>query len=354
MLFDHPAFEDHETVCFARDPESGLRAIIAVHSTRAGPSAGGVRYLSYPDDRAALDDVLRLSKGMTYKNIMAGLAIGGGKAVVIADPARPKSKALFRALGRCIHRLNGAYVGAEDVGVTTEDVAAMAEVTPHVAGRARGAHASGDPAPHTAKGVFLGLTATAKRRLGVTDLTSVRVGVLGLGAVGMRLADHLHNAGAKLVVADIDPQRVQAAHARFGAVAATVESLPLAAVDVFAPCALGGVLTRAVVERLQAKVVAGAANNQLAEPACDALLTERGILYAPDYVINAGGIINVEGEVLGRFDPAAAQATIERIPHTLEEIYATAADAGRPTGEVADEIARRRLAALTPAAARAA
>jgi leucine dehydrogenase len=353
-VFEHLDFDDHEKVVFAHDPKAGLRAIIAVHSTRAGPACGGVRFWHYRSDAEALTDVLRLSRGMSYKNVMAGLPLGGGKAVIMAGTKRSKSRKLLHAFARALDGLNGAYIAAEDVGVTTDDIAVMREVTPHVAGRADGAHASGDPSPFTAQGVFLGLEAAVRFRLGRRDLEGLRIGVLGLGAVGMKLARLLHGAGARLIVADIDPARVREAKAAFGAKSCAPEELPFQAIDVLAPCALGGLLSAPVIERIQAKLVAGAANNQLADAACGSLLHEKGVLYAPDYVINAGGIINVTGEVADAYDARAASAAIERIPHTLTRIFETAQAKDQPTSEIADAIARERLAALGESAVRSA
>jgi leucine dehydrogenase len=346
MLFDHPEHDGHESVLFARDAASGLRAIIAVHSTAAGPACGGVRFWNYVTEANALTDVLRLSKGMSYKNVMAGLPLGGGKAVILADDRRTKTRELLRAFGRAVDGLGGAYIAAEDVGITVDDMAIMREVTRHVAGKAKGAHASGDPSPFTARGVFSGLRAAVRFQLGTDSLKGLRVGVLGLGAVGTKLAAMLHEAGARLVVADIDPERAGRAASAFGAQVCPPDLLPAQPLDVLAPCALGGLLSPEVIEKLRAKVVAGAANNQLADPGCGRLLHEKGVLYAPDYVINAGGIINVAGEALGDYDQTKALAAVERIPGSLGAIFETAKATDRPTSEVADRIAAERLAAL--------
>lgn len=351
MIFDHPSFDDHERVLFAGDPASGLRAVIAVHSTRAGPACGGVRRWAYARQDDALDDALRLSRGMTYKTVMAGLPLGGGKAVISAAPGHAKSRAEMLAFGRAVESLGGLYVAAEDVGITTGDMAVMREATAHVAGLDGGAHASGDPSPHTARGVFLGIKAALAFRHGSDDLAGARVAVLGLGAVGGRLAALLRAAGAHLVVADVVPARVAAAVEGLGAVASTPDRLAFEAADVFAPCALGRAVTRGVALRSPAGIVAGGANNQLATPECGAVLHGRGVLYAPDYVINAGGIINVAGEVTGAYDPGAVAAAVGRIPATLAEIFARSRATGRPTSEVADGIARERLAALGTASA---
>jgi leucine dehydrogenase len=348
MLFDHPEFDDHEHVVFARDVGAGLRAIIAVHSTRAGPACGGVRFWHYPGEAAALADALRLSRAMSYKNVMAGLPLGGGKSVIMADAARTKTPELLHAFGRALHRLGGTYVAAEDVGITTDDIARIREATPHVAGTPAGESASGDPSPFTARGVLLGMEAAARFRFGARSLDGLTIGVQGLGAVGMKLAELLSAAGARLVVADLDPRRVETARARLRAESCPPDALPAQPMEIFAPCALGGVLTPAVIAAMEAKVVAGSANNQLASAAAGRLLQRRGILYAPDYVINAGGVINVASEVGGRYDPAAVEAAIANIPRTLELVFARAAETDRPTSEVADEMARARLAALAP------
>jgi leucine dehydrogenase len=312
-------------------------------------ACGGVRFWPYATEADALTDVLRLSKGMSYKNVMAGLPLGGGKAVILADERRTKTRDLLRAFGRAVDGLGGAYIAAEDVGITVDDMAVMREVTRHVAGKAKGAHASGDPSPFTARGVFLGLRAAVRFQTGTDSLRGLRIGVLGLGAVGMKLAAMLHEAGAKLVVADIDRERVREAERAFGAEIAAPDLLPALPLDVLAPCALGGLLSPKVIEKLRARVVAGAANNQLADPGCGRILHENGVLYAPDYVINAGGIINVAGEVLGDYDEAAVMAAVERIPETLGAIFEMAKATDRPTSEVADRIAAERLAALAAA-----
>lgn len=342
-LVTHADFDDHERVVFIRDQESGLNAIIAVHNSVAGPASGGVRFWHYPSEDDALQDVLRLSKGMSYKAIMASLPLGGGKAVILADERKIKTRAMLLAFGRAVDQLGGGYIAAEDVGITTDDIAIMRETTPHVAGLAKGRHASGDPSPLTARGVFLGLEATVAHRLR-RGLKNLRIGILGLGAVGMKLAAMLHDAGAHLVVADLDKSRVALAKDQFGAKGTTKETIIAERMDVFAPCALGGILTSDKVGLLQATVIAGAANNQLASDKVGELIHQRGILYAPDYVINAGGIINVAGEISGHYDPENVMAALQKIPATLSEIFDRAETEKRPTNHVADSIARKRLA----------
>ncbi|MGI9493348.1 MAG: Glu/Leu/Phe/Val family dehydrogenase [Geminicoccaceae bacterium] len=344
-LFIHPAFDDHERVVFLNDQASGLRALIAVHNTAAGPAAGGVRFWHYQSEDEALLDVLRLSKGMSFKAVMAGLPLGGGKAVILADEQRTKTEAMLLAFGRAVDQLNGSYIAAEDVGITTEDVAVMRQATSHVAGLDQGQHASGDPSPMTARGVFLGLKAAVAHRLR-RDLHGLRVGVLGLGAVGMKLAAMLHEQGARLIVADIDRARVRQAEDQFDAKPVSAQSLISEPMDVLAPCALGGILTLDVVDRLHAKVVAGAANNQLAFTDVGRALYDRGILYAPDYVINAGGVINVAGEIAASYDREETMAALQRIPETLGKIFVESETSDLPTNIVADTIARRRLLKL--------
>lgn len=344
MLFDHPEHDGHEEVVFACDPASGLRAILAVHDRSAGPACGGVRMWDYADDAAALTDVLRLSRGMTYKNVMAGLRLGGGKSVILGDARAQKTPALLRAFGRAVAGLGGRYIAAEDVGMTTADMAEIARETPHVAGRAEADGGSGDPSPFTALGVFEGIKAALRHKTGRADPHGRRVAVQGLGNVGLELCRRLHAAGASLVVADLDRARLALVQERFGAMAARPEEIHRLAADVYAPCALGGVLSEATIPELAARIVAGSANNQLAGPEDGARLAARGILYAPDYVINAGGIVNVAAEIGGRYDREAVTRKVCAIADTLAEIFDAAQ--GGDTAAVADRIAEARLAAL--------
>ncbi len=263
-VFDNAAFADHEDVHFFADPATSLSAIIAIHSTALGPSAGGVRLWAYPSSDAALTDALRLSKGMSYKSAIAGLPLGGGKAVVIKPSGPFDRERLFLAFGRAIERLGGRYVTAEDVGMTVADMDTIGRVTQHVAGRSNTKSASGDPSPKTADGVFLAIKIAAKRRLGRSDLQGLRVAVQGVGHVGYKTCRHLHEAGAKLIVTDIDQTLLQSAEAEFGARIVGTEAIYDQDVDVFSPCALGATLNAQTLPRLKAKVIAGAANNQLA------------------------------------------------------------------------------------------
>ncbi|WP_018716407.1 Glu/Leu/Phe/Val family dehydrogenase [Arhodomonas aquaeolei] len=351
-VFEHREFREHERVVFGHDPDTGLRAIIAVHSTRLGPSLGGCRIFPYPDDDAALTDVLRLSRGMTYKSAMAGLPLGGGKAVVIADPHKDKTPALMRALGRLVEDLNGLYITAEDSGTDVDDLRTIAGVTGHVVGiadkrDADGIVRSGDPSPATARGIFGGIRASLRAALGRDDLDGVRVAVQGVGNVGHHLAAMLHNAGARLWVSDIDEPALRHAVTAYDAEPVDTAAIHAAPVDVFAPCAMGAVLNARTIPELQARVIAGSANNQLAEDTDGERLRERDILYAPDYVINAGGVIDVADEYAG-YDALRVRRRVDAIADTLTEIYERAARQGLATSTVADHIAEERLAAARP------
>jgi leucine dehydrogenase len=345
-VFNHPEYDAHETVAFHHDAASGLRAIIAVHSTRLGKGLGGCRMWPYDSDDTALTDVLRLSRGMTYKAALAGLDQGGGKSVIIGDSRGDKTPEMMRAMGRFVNSLGGQYVAAEDSGTSVADIRLMAQQTTHVGGladdKALAAGRSGDPSPATALGVFIGLKATVKARLGRDDLRGLRVAIQGAGNVGHRLAGHLHEAGAELWVTDIHAPAVERCVKDFGAHAVSMEQIFSQDVDVFAPCALGAVLNDLTIPQIRAKAIAGAANNQLARPSHGAALMERGILYAPDYCINAGGIIDIYYEGPD-YDEAAVDAHLQRIGATLSAIYARAKSEHRPTGEVADRMAEERF-----------
>ena len=343
--FNHPSFDSHESVTFTHDPATGLRAIIAIHSTALGPAAGGCRMTPYPSTDAAIDDVLRLARGMTYKSAVANLPLGGGKSVIIGDPSTDKRPSLLEAFARAVDGLGGRYYAAEDMGISPQDVHTMARVTRYVAGRPSGSSASGDPSPVTARGVFLGLTLAAQRALGRETLAGVRVAVQGLGSVGFSLCRKLSAAGATLIVTDIRQAAIDAAVTELRARPLTADAIFDADADVFAPCAAGAVLTPGTIDRLKVAAVAGAANNQLLDDACGERLHRRGILYMPDYVINGGGIINVAAEIAGRYDPSWVEHKIQRLMATLDEIVSEAESTGQPTNVVADSVARRRLAA---------
>ena len=341
-VFAHPEFDAHEIVAFHHDRASGLKAIIAVHDTQLGQGLGGCRMFPYATDDDALTDVLRLSRGMTYKAALAGLRQGGGKSVIIGDPRAAKTPELIDAMGRFVERLGGQYVVAEDSGTSVADIRRMAAFTRHVGGLADAASTAagrtGDPSPATALGVFYGLRAAVRHQLGRDDLRGLRVAIQGVGNVGHRLAGHLHAAGAELWVTDAYTPSVDRCVAAYGARAVAMNEIYGLDVDVFAPCALGAVLNDRTIPLLQARVIAGAANNQLAEPRHDHVLMERGILYAPDYVINAGGIIDIyyEGE---HYDAAVVDAHLQRIGTTLTAIFQRSAAEHRPTGSIADKMA---------------
>jgi leucine dehydrogenase len=338
-VFNLRAYDDHEQIVFCRDVESGLKAIICVHNTNLGPAVGGCRMWDYNSDEGALIDALRLSRGMTYKNAMAGLQMGGGKSVIIGNSKTMKSEELFRAFGRFVDKLSGKYITAEDVGINPQDMAIVNKETNHVLGLEG---KSGDPSPVTAYGVFTGLKAAVNHRLGRDDLDGLKVSVQGLGHVGYYLCRHLHEQGAKLIVTDINKESVDRVCDEFGATAVDTDDIYHQEVDVYAPCALGATINDNTIPKIQASVVAGAANNQLAEDRHGQILMEKGILYAPDYVINAGGIINVSFEE--NYDQAAALKKVDEIYGTLTEVFDASKSSGRPTNVIADELARQRVA----------
>ena len=338
----YPDFDAHEAVHFVTDEASGLRAIIAMHSTHLGPAAGGSRFWHYSDDGEALTDALRLSRGMSYKNAMAGLPLGGGKTVILADEKHSKTPEMLAAFGRAVDRLGGRYITAEDVGMTVSDMIEIARQTRFVAGlpAARG-QVGGDPGPHTALGVFLGLKAAVKRALGKDNVSGLHIALQGAGSVAGGVGRHAAAEGARLSIADVDAHRAkELASATDGTVVDPDEIMTLEA-DVFSPNALGAILTEQSIAALNVPIVAGGANNQLATPQDGARLQARGILYAPDYVINAGGIINVSTEYLGDGDASLVRRRIEAIPGRLEEIWAESASTGRDPAAVADVMAKR-------------
>lgn len=340
-LWKSAEYDAHEQVCLFTDPHTSLRAIVAIHSTALGDAAGGTRFMAYPSDSAALDDALRLSRAMSYKSALADLPIGGGKAVIIGDPSHLKSRDLLLSYGRFIDRLNGSFVTGEDVGISGADVSTMREATRYV-----GSGTGGDPSVHTATGVMHGLRAVAERRFGTPELTGLRIAIQGLGAVGWGVAEHLHAAGAALVVSDIDPSKVEAAVSSFGAVAVPTEMIHRAEVDIYCPCALGGVINDQSAEEIVGGAVAGAANNQLASASAGERLAQRGILFAPDYVLNAGGIISGLEAVMalkGRSSEITAplEERLQKIRNRLSEIFDLAAEIGRPPEQAAEMLARR-------------
>ena len=334
-LFNHVSFDEHEQVVFCNDKESGLKAIIAIHNTNLGPAVGGCRMWNYESDDEALNDVLRLSRGMTYKNALAGLTMGGGKSVILADPKATDREALFRAFGRCIHTLGGKYFSAEDVGVSTADIMIAHEETPYMAGLEG---KSGDPSPFTALGTFLGIKAAVKHQRGIDSLKGLKISVQGVGHVGYYLCKHLHEEGAELIVTDINQTSLDKVATEFGATVVAPQDIYSQDVDVYAPCALGATINDTTIPLIKATIVAGCANNQLAEVRHGETLKDMGVLYAPDYVINAGGIINVSFE--SDYDAAKSTAKVEEIYDTLIEIFSKADSENRTTGSVADEMAR--------------
>lgn len=343
-VFEHPSFDNHERVLFATDAVTGLKAIIGVHSTVSGPACGGCRFWTYPSSEAALDDVLRLSQGMSYKNIMADLPIGGGKSVIMKPEGDFDRTALFEAFGRAVESLGGQYITAEDVGVSPDDMMAVRRSTKHVVGLPEGKAASGDPSPVTAEGVFRGMKVCIERGLGKTDLSGVRVAIQGAaGHVGSYLAGHLADAGAELVITDINQEGLERLNGLYGAKIVGLDEIYDQDVDVFAPCALGAVINPDTIDRIKAKIIAGAANNQLSTIEMGAEIQKRGKLFAPDYVLNAGGIINVMGEIAGDFDPAWVQGKLEGLEKTLGQILDQSENEGRPSNIIADEIARNRI-----------
>ncbi|MFL6860368.1 MAG: Glu/Leu/Phe/Val family dehydrogenase [Sphingomicrobium sp.] len=341
-LWSLPDFDAHEEVHFVTDEKCGLKAIIALHSTHLGPAAGGARFWHYANGEQALTDALRLSRGMSYKNAMAGLPLGGGKSVILADEARTKSPDLLHAFGKAVDHVGGRYVTAEDVGMSVADMIEVARSTKFVAGLpAEGKEVGGDPGPHTSLGVFLGIKAAVKHALGKDSVAGLHIALQGAGSVATGVALHAAAEGARLSIADVDQAKAQKlAEAAKGAVVSPDEILALEA-DVLSPNALGAILDEQSIAALNVPIVAGGANNQLATPADGERLHVRGVLYAPDYVINAGGIINVCSEYLGDGDAGLVRRRIEGIPVRLEQIWAESKASGRDPAAVADAMAQK-------------
>ena len=340
--WEFPDFDDHEVVHFVTDRASGLRAVIAVHSTFLGPAGGGVRFWHYSEPGEAVRDALRLSRGMSFKNAMAGLPLGGGKAVILADGNRTKTPEMLTAYGREVEGLGGRYVTAEDVGMSVADMVALSSHTRHVAGLpvAEGS-VGGDPGPHTSYGVFLGVKAAVRQALGKDSLAGVHIAIQGAGSVASGLARRAAAEGARITLTDIDRGRAEALASEVGGDTVEPDAIMALEADVLSPNALGAVLTAESIAALNVAVVAGGANNQLATPADGQRIHERGILYAPDYVINAGGIINVSTEYLKDGDQDTVRGRIEQIPVRLEQIWTESAATGRNPAEVADAMAVR-------------
>ncbi|WP_300974673.1 Glu/Leu/Phe/Val dehydrogenase dimerization domain-containing protein [Sphingomonas sp. LHG3406-1] len=341
-LWSLPDFDGHEAVHFVTDKASGLRAIIAMHSTHLGPAAGGSRFWHYADNADALTDALRLSRGMSFKNAMAGLPLGGGKAVILADEARTKTPAMLTAFGRAVEGLGGRYVTAEDVGINVADMQAVRRETRHVAGLpvAEGA-VGGDPGPHTSYGVFLGLKAAVRRALGKDSVSGLHIALQGAGSVASGVARRAAAEGARLTIADVDQAKAANLAAEVGGTLGDPATILSIEADVVSPNALGAVLDDQSIVALNSPIVAGGANNQLARPEHGAALMARGILYAPDYVINAGGIINVSTEYLQDGDAEVVRRRIEGIPGRLDAIWSESESSGRDPATVADAMARK-------------
>ncbi|NIB39651.1 Glu/Leu/Phe/Val dehydrogenase [Pseudomaricurvus alkylphenolicus] len=342
-VFEHRSYDDHEHVAFCHDRETGLNAIIAIHNTCLGNAMGGCRMVNYRSADEALNDVLRLSRGMTYKSAAANLPLGGGKSVILGDPREHKTKDMLRAMGRFVDSLNGRYVVAEDSGMGEADMRVMAEQTPHVVGYAKHDGERGDPAPATAYGVFLGLRTAVAHRYKTSDIRDMRVAIQGMGNVGYRLAKLLHEAGAQLLVSDIFRDNTDRARREFGATVVPPEQIFNQDVEVISPCALGAVIDDRVLNQLRAGVIAGSANNQLAYDDIGNALKAKSILYAPDYVINAGGIIDVYYQTRGLPYAQAQRHMTKCISSTLTEVFRRAASSDQSTNVIADQVARSRF-----------
>jgi len=345
-LFKHHDFANHEQVLYCHDPDvgkTGLRAIIAIHSTKLGPAAGGCRMHPYETEAAALTDALRLSQGMSYKNAVAGLPLGGGKCVIIADPTAPGKEELLRAFAKHVQSLNGRYWTAIDIGVGPEDADIMAQNCDYIFARASQYESGFNPSSFTALGGFMGIKAAVDCVNSDLQLKGLRVAVQGLGATGYGLSHHLHEQGALLTVADVKPELVEQAVAEFQATASTPEQIHTADVDVFAPCAMGAILNDNTIPEIKATVVCGLANNQLAEARHGALLVKRGITYVPDYVVNAGGMMGASMVIFTEPSREASLKRIEGLFETIQEILKRAIRENRPTSDIADEMAFARI-----------
>lgn len=333
---------EHEEVVFCHDPTVGLKAIIAIHNTALGPALGGTRMWNYKNEEEALVDVLRLSKGMTYKAAAAGLNLGGGKAVIIGDSKTQKTEGLFRAFGQFVNSLNGKYITAEDVGTSVNDMEYIFMETPFVTGIPKDFGGSGDPSPYTAHGVLMGIKASAKWQLGTDSLKGMRVAVQGLGNVGTHLVKYLSDEGAQVIVSDIDADKVKRHVDQFKATAAAPDQILFSECDILAPCALGAIVNDDSIRKLKCKVIAGGANNQLAEARHGNMLRELGILYAPDYVINAGGLMNVFVELEGYSHERAFDKT-RKVYDNCTKVFEIAKRDNVGTQVAADRLAEERI-----------
>jgi leucine dehydrogenase len=344
-IFEHPDYDKHEHVTFINDAKTGLQAIIAVHNTNLGPSVGGCRMFPYQNSEAALKDVLRLSTGMSYKAAMAGLPQGGGKAVIIGDPRKDKSSALMGEMGRFVNSLQGKYIIAEDSGISVSDINEMAKETAFASGNKAlysvdGNHADGNPAPATSYGVFKSIQAAVKHVYN-DELVGKKVAIQGVGHVGLRLAKLLHEAGCELLVSDIFEENLLIAKQKYGATIVDNQSIHMQKVDVYAPCALGGAINESSINQLGAKIVAGAANNQLAHESLDKALFDKGICYVPDYVANAGGIIDIQYQSLTGGSDKILREKVAQIGATVSAILKESSANNRPTQAIANSQAEK-------------
>ncbi|MCD9030179.1 leucine dehydrogenase [Luteimonas sp. Y-2-2-4F] len=342
MIFEHLDRYGHEQIVFCHNKDAGLKAIIAIHNTVLGPALGGTRMWPYKSEQDALNDVLRLSRGMTYKNAVAGLNIGGGKAVIIGDPASDKSEALFRAFGQFVESLGGRYITAEDVGIDVNDMEFVYRETEYVTGVHQVHGGSGDPSPFTAYGTMQGLLAALNKKFGNEEVGNYRYAVQGLGHVGIEFVKLLKERGAKIFVTDINKDRVDRAVSEFGAEAVGLDEIYDVDADVYSPCALGGTVNEDTLPRLKARIICGAANNQLATNEVGDEVEKRGILYAPDYAVNAGGVMNVSLEIDG-YNRERAMRMMRTIYHNLTRIFEIAERDGIPTYKAADRLAEERI-----------
>ncbi|XXM73803.1 branched-chain amino acid dehydrogenase [Lysinibacillus sphaericus] len=341
-IFSYMEKYDYEQLVFCQDEVSGLKAIIAIHDTTLGPALGGTRMWTYESEEAAIEDALRLARGMTYKNAAAGLNLGGGKTVIIGDPRKDKNEEMFRAFGRYIQGLNGRYITAEDVGTTVADMDLIHEETDYVTGISPAFGSSGNPSPVTAYGVYRGMKAAAKEAFGTDSLEGKTIAVQGVGNVAYNMCKHLHEEGANLIVTDIHKESVDRAVNDFGAKAVDPSEIYSVDCDIFAPCALGAIINDETIAQIKAKVIAGAANNQLKETRHGDAIHEMGIVYAPDYVINAGGVINVADELYG-YNSERAMKKVEQVYNNVERVIEIAKRDNVPTYVAADRMAEERI-----------
>ncbi|WP_062104732.1 branched-chain amino acid dehydrogenase [Bacillus niameyensis] len=341
-IFDYMVKHDYEQLLFCQDEQSGLKAIIAIHDTTLGPALGGTRMWTYDSEEAAIEDALRLARGMTYKNAAAGLNLGGGKTVIIGDPRKDKNEEMFRAFGRFIQGLNGRYITAEDVGTTVEDMDIIHEETNFVTGISPAFGSSGNPSPVTAYGCFVGMKAAAKEAFGTDSLEGRTIAIQGVGNVAFELCRYLHKEGAQLIVTDINKEAVNRAIEEFNAKAVDPNDIYAQEADIFSPCALGAIINNQTIPQLKVKVIAGSANNQLKEPEHGDLIHEMGIVYAPDYVINAGGVINVADELYG-YNRERALKKVEGIYQNVAKVIEISKRDHIPTYVAADRMAEERI-----------